>query len=145
MGNPSQREKVQVVVDPDFGEKLALLPPGTPVWIVDTPANKPVAERIWRERPDESHLSGITTFRVSSDSPEENLLAELATIDLHHGSYSSDPPNSRLEVIGAPVSEKIKLAMAEYGFAEFRTNGESFEATRQIEFNFPAHFSQAVR
>ena len=56
---------------------------------------------------------------------------ELGTIDLHHGSYSSDPPYSRLEVIGVPVSEKIKLAMAEYGFAEFRANSSSFEAIRQ--------------
>ncbi|MGC2000144.1 MAG: hypothetical protein WA658_09810 [Candidatus Acidiferrales bacterium] len=131
MGNPSQREKVYVVVDPAFGEKLALLPPGSPVWIVDTPVNKAVAERIWRERPGKSHLDGVTTFCVCSDSPEENFLGELGTIDLHHGSYSSDHPYSRLEVIGVPVSEKIKLAMAEYGFAEFRANSGSFEAIRQ--------------
>ena len=131
MGNPSQREKVYVVVDPAFGEKLALLPPGSPIWIVDTPANKAVAKRLWSERPERSHLDGITTFRVSSDSPEENLLGELATIDLHHGSYSSDPPYNTLEVIGAAVSEKIKLAMGEYGFEEFRSSSDGFEAIRQ--------------
>jgi hypothetical protein len=126
MGEPSQREKAYAVADPAFGEKLADLPPGSPVWIVDTPANKPVAERTWHERPGKSHLDGITTFCVSSDSPEENLLAELATIDLHHSPYYS-----RLKVIGAPVSERIKVAMAEYGFTEFRADGDSFEALRQ--------------
>jgi hypothetical protein len=126
MRHPSQREKVYAVADPAFGERLALLPPGSPVWIIDTPANKPVAERIWRERPGESHLDGITTFRVSSDSPEENLLGELATIDFHHGPYYS-----RVEVIGAPVSEKIEAAMAEYGIAEFHAEGDRFEAIRQ--------------
>ena len=131
MGSSAQREKVYVVVDPHFGEKLALLPPGSPVWIVDTPANKPVAERIWRERPDENHLDGVTTFCIYSDSPEENFLGELGTIDLHHGPYSSDPPYRRFKVIGVPVSEKIKLATAEYGFEEFRTKGDSFAAIRQ--------------
>jgi hypothetical protein len=131
MGNPSQREKVYVVVDPTFGEKLALLPPGFPIWIVDSAANKPVAKRLWSERPERSHLDGITTFRVSSDSPEENLLGGLATIDLHHGSYSADPPYSTIKVIGAAVSEKIKMAMGEYGFEEFRSNGDGFEAIRQ--------------
>jgi hypothetical protein len=63
---------------------------------------------------------------VSSDSPEENLLGELATIDLHHSPYYS-----RLEVIGAPVSEKIKVAIAEYGSAEFHADGERFEGIRQ--------------
>jgi hypothetical protein len=72
--------------------------------------------------------SRLSTY---SDSPEENFLGELGTIDLHHGPYSCDPPCSRLEVIGAPVSEKIKQAMAEHGFAEFRANGDSFEAIRR--------------
>jgi hypothetical protein len=56
---------------------------------------------------------------------------ELATIDLHHGSYSADPPYSTLQVIAAAVSENIKLAMGEYGFEEFRSNGDGFEAIPQ--------------
>jgi hypothetical protein len=40
---------VYVVVDPNFGERLASLPIGIPVWIVDTPSNKPVAQRLWRD------------------------------------------------------------------------------------------------
>jgi len=31
--------KVFVVVDREFGEQLATLTPGLPVWIVDTPIN----------------------------------------------------------------------------------------------------------
>ena len=33
--------KVFVVVDREFGEKLSELEKGVPVWIVDTPTNKP--------------------------------------------------------------------------------------------------------
>jgi len=39
--------KVYIVVDLEFGEKLAELERGVPVWIVDTPTNKPVAQRFW--------------------------------------------------------------------------------------------------
>jgi hypothetical protein len=36
--------KVYVVVDREFGEKLSDLERGMPVWIVDTPTNRPVAQ-----------------------------------------------------------------------------------------------------
>ena len=62
--------KVVVVVDREFGEKLFELERSVPVWIVDTPTNKPVVQRFWRERPDEGHLTGITTFNdVALQSP----------------------------------------------------------------------------
>ena len=58
--------KVYVVVDREFGEKLAELERGVPVWIVDTPTNKPVAQRLWNERPDETILpaSPLSTTRT---------------------------------------------------------------------------------
>jgi hypothetical protein len=66
--------KVYVVVDREFGEQLADLEQGAPVWIVDTPTNKPVAQRLWKERPDKDHLTGITTFKApDSLSPEDML------------------------------------------------------------------------
>ena len=49
--------KVYVVVDREFGEKLAQLERRVPVWIVDTLTDKPVAQRFWNEHP-----TGITTF-----------------------------------------------------------------------------------
>lgn len=69
------------------------------MWIVDTPSNKPVAQRLWKDRPNESHLTGITTFNdVEFSSPEELLIGELASIDLHHGAYSADPPYTVIDV-----------------------------------------------
>jgi hypothetical protein len=122
---------VYVVVDSCFGEELALLPQGVPIWIVDTPANQSLAERLWRERPEKSQLEGISIFCVCSDSPEENLLGELATIEPYHGPQSSDPPYRRFEVIGTRLPEKARLALAEYGFVEFHQADRSFEAIRQ--------------
>jgi hypothetical protein len=109
--------KVRVVVDPAFGEQLASLPVGEPVWVIDTPINAPVAHRLWRERNDENHLTGITTFKPGADaSPEEEVICLLDTIEEHHGEYSADPPHSILEIIGCPDSERLRSALAEFGF-----------------------------
>jgi|SRR5271155_4962548 len=123
--------KVYLVVDLEFGEKLAELEPGVPVWIVDTPTNKPVAQRLWKERPHESHLSGITTFDdFGSSTPEDILLSQLDVIDLHHGIYSAKPPYAVLEVVGTQPSARAKNEMSEYGFNEFETNSTGFIAKR---------------
>jgi|SRR5215469_6897267 len=121
--------KIYVVVDRFFGERLALLE--TPVWIVDTPTNKPVAQRLWRQFDVVDHLTGITTFDdIKSSSPEELLLAELDTIDLHHGSYSATPPYTVIEVIGASLTVNIRNALGAYGFNQFQESSAGFTAKR---------------
>jgi hypothetical protein len=123
--------KVYVVVDREFGEKLAQLENGEPVWVVDTPANKPVVQRFWNERPDEDHLTGLTTFDdLNSLSPEELLLGKLDTIELHHGCHSEDPPYTIIEVFGAQVTANAKNVLSEYGFNEFHITPMGFTAIR---------------
>jgi len=125
--------KICIVVDREFGERLTTRAPGVPVWIVETPVNRDVAQRLWKERPQEGHLTGITTFKASeSSSAEDLLLNEMNTIDLHHGSYSSDPPYTVLEVLGTPLSDRIRGELSEYGFVEFRPNVEGFLAIRPL-------------
>ena len=126
--------KIYVVVDREFSEKLAALEAGVPVWIVDTPLNRAVTQRLWDERPKQNHLTGITIFKNwETLSPEDLLISELDTIDLHHGSYSADPPYTVLEVFGTQLSEKIKTELSEYGFEEFHQDSESFRAVRLKE------------
>jgi len=60
------------------------------------------------------------------------LLNEMNTIDLHHGSYSSDPPYTVLEVLGTPLSDRIRGELSEYGFVEFLPNVEGFLAIRPL-------------
>jgi hypothetical protein len=123
--------KVYVVVDRAFGEKLAELERGVPVWIVDTPTNKPVAQRFWNERPDENHLTGITTFNdLNSLSPEEMLFGHLDTIELHHGSHSADPPYPVIEVFGTQLTASAKNILSEYGFNAFHITSTGFTASR---------------
>jgi len=121
--------KVIVVVDPDFGERLADLPRGVPVWVVDTATNHPVAQRLRKERPATSHLDGITTFRGGS-TPAASLIDELSMIDLHHGPYSADPPYSELQIHGAAATAAIRAALAEIGFEVTERTDTGFRAMR---------------
>lgn len=124
--------KVIVVVDPDFGERLAALPPAVPVWIVDTPTNRSVAHRLWKERPAQTHLTGITTFSHKPGlTPEEHLIVELSTIHLHHGAYSADPPCAELEIYGAADTAEIRSALGEIGFEVTERTDTGFRAVRR--------------
>jgi hypothetical protein len=124
--------RVRVVVNANFGERLCALPADEPIWIIDTPVNAPVAHRLWRERPAASYLSGITTFTPTSGGrPEDELLAQLDTIDLHHGRYSADPAYSLLEVIGCAASEPVRAALREMGFTIDSVASDGFTASKQ--------------
>jgi hypothetical protein len=125
--------RVFVVVDRDYGQRLAALAQIGPVWIVDTPANRTVAQQIWAAAPNRSHLEGITTFKVpEDDSPEDILIYELGTIDLHHGSYSANPPYTVLDVIGTAITARLKAELAQFGFNEFQETLQGFCAVRPI-------------
>ncbi len=124
--------RVRIVVDPTFGERLASLLANEPVWIIGTPENRVVAERLWTEHPDCSHLTGITTFQPGSSGAEDELLSILGTVDEHHGDYSADPPYSILEVIGCSASDDVVAALDELGFIVTSSTVEGFNASNQV-------------
>jgi hypothetical protein len=125
--------RVFVVLDREFGGRIFALAETGPVWIVDTPLNRAAAQKIWAVDPNRSHLVGVTTFKAGDDSPpEDTLIDELDTIDLHHGAYSADPPYTVLEVIGAEMIEKVKAGLSELGFNEFEGTEQGFRAIRPL-------------
>ena len=135
----SEPYRVFVVVDRDYGQCLAELAQTDPVWIVDTPANRTAAQQIWTADPNRSHLKGVTTFKfIEGSSPEDIIINELDTIDLHHGTYSANPPYTIIEVIGTGISDKVKDALAEFGFDQFELTPHGFRAIRPLpEDSFP--------
>jgi hypothetical protein len=125
--------RVFVVLDREFGEQLSQLAEKSPVWIVDTPKNRVVAQSIWSADASRSHLVGVTTFKVRDDSsPEDALIHELETIDLHHGVCSANPPYTVVEVIGTGISDRVKQNFAEFGFDQFEPTSEGFRAIRPL-------------
>jgi hypothetical protein len=89
--------RVLVILDPEYGERLQPAWEGQPIWVELSPINEPVVRELWRGVPAPNHLTGITglTFDPSL-SAEERLLAELDTIDLHHGPSSTKRPYPNL-------------------------------------------------
>jgi hypothetical protein len=108
---------VAVVVDPHFGERLTELAQRMHVWVVDTPANRPVAERIWSTVSEPSAERGVTVFHSTPDQSTDAWAAHvLATVVLHHGEYSHDPAVSIIEIHGAPITHRMRAALRTIGF-----------------------------
>jgi hypothetical protein len=125
--------RVFVVLDRDYGQRLDQLAQNGPVWIVDTPDNRAVAQHIWAAAPNRSHLEGVTTFKFPEDSsPEDILINELDEIDLHHGVHSANPPYTVIEVIGAGINGKVKESLSKFGFDQFKAMPQGFRATRPL-------------
>jgi hypothetical protein len=125
------RYRVAVVLDRYFGDRLLALTQDGPVWIIDSPDNQTAAQGCWNRNPVASHLEGITLFKsFDSTSPEDALIANLDTIDLHHGEYSAPVPYSVLQIIGTPKTARIEASLLEYGFDHLEDTPDGFRAIR---------------
>jgi hypothetical protein len=130
---PNAPYGVFVVLDGEYGTRLSQLVVKGPIWVLDTPINRAVAQSFWNAFPDRDHLDGITVFTSkNSVSTEETLLCEIDTIDMHHNAYSADPPYTVLEIIGTPLTAKIESELSRYGFDEFLATAEGFRAVRPL-------------
>jgi hypothetical protein len=125
--------RVYVVVDPHYRERLRDLPADEPIWVIDSAENHPVIQTLWNERKGSINVDGITSFKYDPKAnPEEWFVTELATIDLHHGEISHNPPYSVLEIIGVLWSDKIENVLKEYGFIKYERTAQGFITWREI-------------
>jgi hypothetical protein len=122
---------VTLVVDPAFGDRLAELPRGAPVWIVESPTNRAAVQRAWAALPTATHLDGVTIFRGEESDAVASCLDVLSQIDLHHGAHSHVPPYSGLDVIGAELAPELRAALAKYGMTELTPRTDGFRASRK--------------
>jgi hypothetical protein len=128
----SEEHCVTVVVDPEFGIRLLELMSEESIWIVDSPANTPIVQTIWKEKESET-TAELTSFKVDKNgNPEDWLISELTTIDLHHGEYSHDPAWSVLNAIGISWSDRIARELAEFGFSRHAETPLGFIAKRKL-------------
>lgn len=122
--------RVHLILDPELGQQLAVLPAREPVWIVENPPNDLVIHQLWKERPGLSDLEGITRFKSYDCSSESAFLDMLSTVDLHHGAYSTKTPYSLLEVVGCSPTEDVRAALEELGFCITASSPKGFTAER---------------
>jgi hypothetical protein len=89
-----------------------------PVWVIDTPVNRSITERIWVAPPRPTAEGGVTIFEADlSEPPDERVVAILSDVELHHGEYSHDPPLNALEIHGATLTATLRAALADLGFS----------------------------
>jgi len=97
-------------------------------------ANEPTVRSLWECQKASDHLTGITGFRFDDGvSAEDRLLAELDTIDLHHGPYSSTSPYTEIVVMGARPTAEVRKGLSDFGFADFTETENGFIARRTPE------------
>lgn len=123
---------VSIVVDPEFGCRLDAVAEKGPVWIADTPTNRPAAELWWLEHYPYSQPDRVTTFRVAPDaSPEQWCLDVLPTVDLHFGAYDDRPPRyDVIEIRGTPPTAALRACLAENGYDQIIELTDGFRASR---------------
>ena len=124
---------VSVVLDREFGPRLRELLKDGPVWAVDSPTNRDVAQELWAESPNRNHLDGITVFKAAADrSPAQVLTDEIDKIDMHHGVYSADPAYTVIRIVGCELNPAVQETLANYGFDTFNHTAVGFEARRPL-------------
>jgi len=127
--NPANR--ITIVADYDFRQGLAGFPEAEPVWIADTPGNRVIIEKAWKDNKNFNHLTGVTSYKTGeSANPEDDVIGLLPIIEEHHGYYSHTPPYDAVLIYGVSRSEKLFKAFQDYGFCLHTESKESIEFRR---------------
>jgi hypothetical protein len=123
---------VGIVVDPEFGNRLADLARRGPVWIASPPRNRIAAEAWWRAHPRPGEFEGVTTFIVAEgESPERWCAGVLPTVDMHFGAYEENAPMyAAVEVFGASATPELRDLLATTGYTQVTERAGGFRATR---------------
>lgn len=121
--------EVYLILDPQFGDKIASLPTGTPAWIIMSKMNEPFIRRWWAENRESSLESGITGF-LEQPLTDSYFASQLDNIELHHGPYSEVPPFRSLKVLGMRLTDQARQELLAFGFEEISETDEGFVAMR---------------
>jgi hypothetical protein len=132
LGNAAVKtHRVAIVLDPAFGDRLIDLSSTMHAWIVGTPENSSVAERIWKQHPEHRPGCGVTTMAAEGYETPCGLFSQmLDAVDEHHGWHSHDPPWTELHVYGIPATTEVVGALARYHAAIENEHNDYFVASR---------------
>ena|SRR5438270_14071735 len=104
--------RVAIVFDREFGDRLLTLVMRTPVWIIESEANRPVVSEAWNRATEWPHIS-VTVFRPIDDL--KNVLSQIGH-------------PQRVDVIGLPCTDDARQAMCAAGFTKVIETNEGFRA-----------------
>ena len=107
---------VAVVFAEDFSSQLEKLAFHTPVWMVDTPANRAAAEEAWMQAVEWPHIS-VTLFRPLE---WDSLLEQIAM----QGKFEV------IEAIGIELTPPLREVLERAGFVRVAETPNGFRARR---------------
>jgi hypothetical protein len=125
---------VNIVVDPEFGDRLAEIAERGPVWIAATATNRAAAEHWWNAHSPPDEFEGVTTFLVvSGEAPEQWCEEVLPTVDMHFGAYDDNPPMyDAVDVWGAIPTSALVEHLATNGYPHITRMDGGFRASRDL-------------
>ena len=133
----AEMQRVYLVVDRSFGQRLTALAKVGHVWAVASAVNSPVIQAFWQDdRADkEAELMGpgITAFQeMYVGEPKERLCARLSEeLDIHHGEGSGQARWDEIEVFGVPLTDELRTVFGDLGGQEFVPTPEGFICRRE--------------
>jgi hypothetical protein len=90
-------------------------------------------DKRWTTEKDSNHLIGVTIFPdLPAVSSEEMLIGKLETIDFASRLLFCESPYTLIEVIGTPITSRIKNEFGQFGFNDFRETPNGFETLRPL-------------
>jgi hypothetical protein len=105
--------RVAIVFDTEFGDRLLTLVMRTPVWIVESAANRAAVAEAMNRATEWPHIS-VTVFRPTDDL--KHLLSQIGH-------------PQRVDVIGVALSDDSREAMRTAGFTKVIETNDGFRAT----------------
>lgn len=115
---------VAVVFTPDFSAQLSKLAFHTPVWIVDTPANRAVAEDLWQKAIEWPHILVTLlppTIEIATRDDWRTLFEQMMLLVR---SFES------IEVFGAPLTPAARAALSDIELDRSEETPGGFRARR---------------
>jgi hypothetical protein len=125
---PLDSTAIAIVLDPEYAEQLSALAQRLPVWVIDSPRNRPVIEALWTARRRDRTECEVAVFR---DVPGLSPAAHLGRI-LRSAERQLDPELPRfqsVEVLGVDPSAEIETELHELGLGGIRRMAGGFTAT----------------
>jgi hypothetical protein len=134
----SQTEtKVGLIVDRNFGPRIARLAQSFHVWAIESPANTRFIREFWKSESQTSEryplATGITSFVAGDNESPEQACARIAgDVNQHHGEFAHDLPWSELQVFGVELSEIVREVFKEIGATTFEPTSDGFICRRTV-------------
>jgi hypothetical protein len=130
------RTRVGIVVDKNFGARLAHLARVIHVWTVESPVNTPLIREFWRTETQfvdgEADDSGITSFTANDEeTPEQICVRIVGDVNEHHCGHFGEQPWTELHVFGTELTKTLREAFEEFGATSFEPTRDGFICRRE--------------